>query len=857
MYLDRDALTTEKNKLIQETNGDKWNDAKVTWRGHTMTKGEVVDILAANKDPHIKQSMQLGGINRLDRNGNINEAYSDEAISELESLLTPDELKAVDKVFSIYHSKNFTDMLAETNRVNRGFPGTPNPTYYPDTSSKGSKALSVNGDDPITAMLSSGTSVNAIQRVRINPNGFEVMDYRDRLDSWINSMTKNKDMGPALRKCYRILNKKVDLNGRRTSVMKEIRRVYGTRANKMIKTFFEKANEAPRKIGGLTKVTSMGAVGVLAINLPSAFVQPASYFTASNTLGIEPIAKNLIMPSTYSNLKSDDDYLLKNSGYYINHVKDQEYIKATTLKKRLNKIQSAALSLQGLMDRFTNLMTFEACQRYVARMNPSLKVHTDDCRKAALPYYAIALQETQSNAIPWATNDVRYGNAGDLMQGTFGMFAADPQAKASNALKSLRKYLLSFQIRKEAGAKMNDQSYSQEERDRYSNWYKKADEYIKTKGPKETLTYLAALTASGLFAFGVYDFFKRLYGKKEWNDWDPATMTKEAFIQSYVDWVPVVGDIYNAFDTSNSLEPFSLSLVNDTITSIKKIYSAIKSGNVDNIRKACLSGGLNGSQISGLPLKNIYNLAYGILNVTDKSKAIEMKSAFYDVASTASAKMNKAIASGDDKTATAYMNSLMSDRVGTISADEQKEILALLKDGENVLPSGVPDTYKDSNGSEVTISWTDKQSIKRYYAKANEQVSKMIQSSSYSSLTNAQKAYAIRMVYSAYREAGLAKAIPSYAISSKASYLAKAGLNMAFIESAVAYIKGLEATKDKTKKELALAYVNKLSMSKAERLIVLYLCGYAPSDTSSIKSYLSGKGLSSKEINAFLGENKA
>ena len=80
---------------------------------------------------------------------------------------------------------------------------------------------------------------------------------------------------------------------------------------------------------------------------------------------------------------------------------------------------------------------------------------------------------------------------------------------------------------------------------------------------------------------------------------------------------------------------------------------------------------------------------------------------------------------------------------------------------------------------------------------------------------------------------------------------------MSSITSALYAIKSLEATKTQTKKELSLAYINKLSMSKAEKLIVLLLAGYSIDNTSIVKNYLTSKGMSSKEISSFLGENKA
>jgi hypothetical protein len=847
MYKDRQSLIQSKEKAIQSLNGMKWAKDKITWQGYTITKGEAIDILSAIKDEHIKTSMQLGGISQLDSQSNKKIVYSDQAISDLSSLLSSDELKAVDVVRSLYHTKEALEIVQGAIKANKGYAGSLYDDYYPDTSSKGKRAINVNGGDPILSQLSSGTSVNALGRVKVNPNGFEFMDWESRFDSWSNSLTKNKDMGPALRGFYRLINKRIIVDGNKTSIMESLRNKYGTTADKYIKTVFERANEIPVKQGTFTKAVSTAAVGVLGINLSSAMVQPASYFTASNVYGLDTTIGNLFHLSTYANLKGDDKFLLENSGYYANHVTDAEFAKAATLKQKVGKFTRSLLWLSGITDRFTNLMTFEAAQRYVVKNNPSMSMHTEETMKAALPIYHEAFLTTQSNAVPWATSRVRYGDNGEIEMGLWGTFAADPQAKLSNSVGTLKKLKLAYDIRDFA---KNDTS------EMGKAWYKEADDFIRKEAPKKITTNATALVLSGLFASGVYDFFKRLFGKKDWDDWDLLKMTKEASIQSFVDWVPVIGQIYNAFDNNSDLEPFSLSAVNDLLKSVRTLWSAYQSGDNDRVKRAWLNGLLN-AEITGIPFKNIYNIAYSILSLTDQDKAYKLKSTFYSVSSTASSSLQKAIESGDDAKASVYMNSIVGNRVGAISASEQKEILALMKDGQSVLPSDVPTTYTNDKGEEVTISWTDKQSIKAYYAKANALVTKMISSSSYQSLSNESKASAIRYVYSSYREAGLAKVASNYTITKKASYLAKAGLDMSSITSALYAIKSLEATKTQTKKELSLAYINKLSMSKAEKLIVLLLAGYSVDNTSIVKNYLTSKGMSSKEISSFLGENKA
>ena len=259
-----------------------------------------------------------------------------------------------------------------------------------------------------------------------------------------------------------------------------------------------------------------------------------------------------------------------------------------------------------------------------------------------------------------------------------------------------------------------------------------------------------------------------------------------------------------------------------------------------------------GEMAIGFPATNLYKVMHGILYQFDPKDAIALNNIFYNATSKETATMNGYIKSGNDAKATAYLNSIMGERVGAISSEEQKELISLMKDGQSVLPSSVPDTYSKDDGEDVTITWTQKQQIKSYYAKANALVSKMIQTAMYKSLSNELKASAIKAVYSSYKEAGMSKAISGLAAKSKKAILAKAGFDMASIIPAVYYINALQATKSQTRKELALAYVNKLSLSKQDKLVVLILAGFNVSSSSTLNSYLRSKGLSKAEVESFL-----
>jgi len=175
--------------------------------------------------------------------------------------------------------------------------------------------------------------------------------------------------------------------------------------------------------------------------------------------------------------------------------------------------------------------------------------------------------------------------------------------------------------------------------------------------------------------------------------------------------------------------------------------------------------------------------------------------------------------------------------------------------GESPIPSSVPDSYVDSSGSTVKLSDSDKTAFKLVYSKANPQISSLMRSSSYKSMTDKEKAAAIRAAYTAYYESAKAKAYKDYDPKTKTASLATTGVDLGDIEAAVVHIKGIKATSTKTRKELVLSYVNSLSIPQGQRYLILYLSGFGLGDEaeSSTLKYLISKGMSRSDAKTFLG----
>ena len=327
-------------------------------------------------------------------------------------------------------------------------------------------------------------------------------------------------------------------------------------------------------------------------------------------------------------------------------------------------------------------------------------------------------------------------------------------------------------------------------------------------------------------------------------------ITLETLVNSTMNLYPGLRTITGVFQGYEAADPTmkTINLLVDSAQSVQKFAENQTEGN----GKAVKRNGLQlASLVSGVPFKTMYDQINGLLGWANPEAALAMKNVFYQVSSTSTAKYNSAIESNDKRSAESYLNYIFEERIGEVGSSTKEELINLSMAGESVLPSAIPTSYT-VDGESVTISWTNQQEAKKYYSRANGQVAKAIASSEYKKLNTAQKAQVIRSIYTAYKNASLSKALGSeYKSVNLQSMLAKVNdPKIGAMTTALVYIRNLEATKTKTKKELAVAYVNRLALTKGEKLIVLKMAGYSV-DSKSLVSALRAKGLTKKEAEAF------
>jgi len=392
----------------------------------------------------------------------------------------------------------------------------------------------------------------------------------------------------------------------------------------------------------------------------------------------------------------------------------------------------------------------------------------------------------------------------------------------------------------------------------------KADADYETKSKAKTNYKEFAYGAFGIAAAAVAmtlvnDAFKYWYGKKDRSTFltkgHADDVMKNFTYNSLVNWIPGVNAVGDVLIQGHDASVPMLGNVNDAAKDLRKIFTAFQEGKFDNSLVGTSIDLI--SNTTGIPFDNIYKPIYGTIKLFSPETALAMGDVFYGFSSSANANLTAAIANGDEQAAKGYIKSIGRNASGELSGDETNELYGLAKSGYKVLPPSVPTSYYDDDGNTVKISWSDQQAIKRYYSRANKEAEKAIKSYAYKKLDGASRASVLKAIYQAYRYAATSKVLGSkYKPYSKLSLLASTqSHNVSMLAILAKSLKAIEATKTKTRKELALAMVKRSGLSNGDRLIVLAMAGYKV-DENSLKRALKAKGLSNSDIKKFMGEDK-
>ena len=752
--------------------------------------------------------------------GHVNHTIETSTLDDMLTSLTIEEKSVLDSLFNFYNNELKTYSTA-TQIKNYGFAITRD-NYYPINVSDASRAVTMTQDSSQTTL--SAMSNARMKQARNVQSKIEInRDPRMVAQSYIEQMTISGEVGKISREFGQILNFK-DNDGYSTRMYAS---EYIDKAKERI-TYLQQAIIAKRdqffKNNVYSKVFGKWSTATLGLNLRSALKQFASFFTAWNKTSVMSGLKGLGVAFS----KKSTDYINNNNPIFQYRVMEDGIIRASTLSNgaaqftstTVRKLVEKSLSIMETFDKWTCYMSFGAAQYEVERLY-GYKVGTQENLEAANDLFTDMILETQSNSDRIAISQIRSGAKGEVSKYLFGMFASDSQNKFTLAIENVwNRKMLGYEL---GVAEMSG--------DLSRVTYLKGE---ITKTNKGFVKIAGTLLAAGLWEFLANMIIDWLYDKKDFDEVELSEALVETAKNSFLDWIPVLGNFTNWFDYGE------VSI--GATTYFENIIDCMQTVKLSGWSTATfMSIGTALAEACGIPAGNVKNLVNGVIsritsNFSPKT-AVQLRTILYGTSeSYLTGEINDYAKAGKTKKASGYVSQYYSLYKFSISDEVALEIADIKSSGTSV---SVHSRLTEVDGE--TLTDEQQTAFDTIYNQTGDAISKATNYATYQTLNSSEKAYAIKKISDAFYNVAKSK-VDKSTPSGRMAKLLNCGVDITKYAVYMARLSNLEG------KTEIVSNINKMAgLSRNEKLMLCWLMGYSI-DESTFKRI----GLKSSQISALL-----
>jgi len=512
-------------------------------------------------------------------------------------------------------------------------------------------------------------------------------------------------------------------------------------------------------------------------------------------------------------------------------------------RNALQKVRDVAMLPIGKVDRLVITRLFGACQVQVEKKGGA-KVGTKENKIEAGKLLQRVILETQQNSLA-TERSAAMRSSDELLKG-FTMFSADAMkvgarfVDAFGELSVLRTRLR--EVKKAGDSKAAARLEGEIKR-------------VRTQCVRSTV----ALVGVALFNAALAYAFKWLYRRDE--EENLGTFIADTF-GNMLGGIPFVRDLWSFFQDGFEMDHFLISTVNDvlgTAAASFELVSDAASGKevtrqeaLANMRKVLYAAG----QLSGVPVRNVYNVTTGLLNRVAPEAGYTVESQFKKRAYASDLK--KAIEAGDDGMVGTIAGLMIDEKVGITDGATRDALRRLTEKGHAVLRRSVGDSVT-VNGETVTLTGAQQKKLREVYGIGQDAVVDMVKLQQFRSAGDEVQAKAIKFIYDVYWDLALEDAL-GLDLAEK-NVLFSEAIDIEKLAIIIATARSIEADKDKdgkaiagTKKRKLQTFVNSLRLSAAEKYMVMGYLGYTNvNGESAVKAHISKLNLSKSEKEKLLG----
>lgn len=815
---------------------------KVTINGEKVTKGEVLDAYLMLSDSETRSLMDnaRNTDTRKIRIGKATMAYDPSSTyEELGKILGDDLIERGKKVFTSFyndHSENsYLNKLRDYQLKTSGDTTvSDNKTdYYP----RGQASESTTRTNSIEALEKNASGITAkngnVTKARQAAQAMVVLEATDpftRMQDYMSQVSSEMNLRNQSNDFLRLLGLNVTGEDGKTTRLQSSLGAAGTR---MLRDFITAANdnELVRSDALLTRMQALSVNATLGFSPINPMKNFLSLFKEGHEVGFSNVMKVIANPTKWVNKELIG--AIKNTGVWKARYDDVASMAANAdLKGKIGKIGQKMTALYSTFDQATSLMVAQVDLEYVKSAHPEMSA--SEQIKEAVRLWQTDVNKTQSTAEKMSKSQSSLGRfmGGDsqIAKGLW-TFQSDTVAGASMLVKDISQFQSSSKLIKWANKVIADPNASEAKVSYAKDVLAKATATRNAIIKRRLPAGVAATLIGACLKYLIEDLSQRVRGKKKW---DESPIDGDTVVDVLNNGLGSVVPFYETIMSAMKYNEGKVELYG--LSALSSLLKGLGEFGKGTPRTALIDTVTATSSLAGIPLKNIYDYTVGAFSSFDPRLAVDTKNLLY----------------ASEKASTSYKSNFdmaLYERVGDVSDDVKVELRTLSDSGYDIKPSGVATTYKNDKGDDVTISWTNKQEMRKYYQKANAKLAKTVKTDYYRSLSDEEKAHAIKKLYSSYREASLAKVVTKKAPTNAATALAYANYkDLGTLLSAVAHISSLEATKTMSRKQRAIAYVNSLKgLSKAQRMAILQMAGYTV-DSKYLGQLLRESGMDNKTI---------
>ena len=513
-------------------------------------------------------------------------------------------------------------------------------------------------------------------------------------------------------------------------------------------------------------------------------------------------------------------------------------VRAQGVIDKIGDFGSLLMKPIGMVDRFVVQRLYAACQYEIASKKNGAKVGTEDNKIEAGKLLETVIFETQQNSMATERSQAMRSHS-EIMK-ALTMFSSD-------AMKVIGRVLDGF-----------GEISALKARIRIAEGSEKTSFEAKLKvAQKKTIRSIAALVSTSVFMACVAQAFKSLYKKDE----DEKVLESMAFdaVGNLLGGLPIIKDIYAYLMEGYDINNYAYNSLNSLLESagdiIDTAYNVVEGkATTQQIASGTRSMVYAVGQLLGLPVRNLYNTIYGLINRFDSATAYKIDNVFYS--KSYSSDLNKALEEGNERLVATISGIMLNENIGDITDEaSRKELNRLVLGGYNVIPSAIKDSVS-INGEETALTNKQKKEFNNIYSIAHEALASLVKQPLYDNASDETKAKAIKFIYDTYYDVALQDALGVDA-DNKNVLFAEA-IDIEKLALIIATARSLTADKDKkgnsisgSKKAKVQQYVNSLKLSAAQKYMIMGYLGYSNNNGElKVKTYINRLALSKSEKEA-------